>query len=57
MAGGVVLAALQDDRVQGAVELARHAHGGQSLDESHAARRHQAGDGLRQTDPSSLTVA
>jgi hypothetical protein len=29
---------------------------GQSLEESHAAPRHQAGDGLRQTDPPSLTV-
>ena len=30
--------------------------GGQSPDESQAAQRHQAGDGLRQTDPPSLTV-
>ena len=36
--------------------LERHAPSGQSPEESHATRRHQAGDGPRQTDPTSLTV-
>jgi hypothetical protein len=37
------------------IRKARTQHG-QSLEEPHATRRHQAGDGPRQTDPPSLTV-
>src|SRR5712691_9228939 len=40
---------LQTDHCQGTQR-------GQSPDESQATRRHQAGDGPRQTDPPSLTV-